>query len=527
MRIAVVGSGPAATACTKGLIERGHRVIMLDAGEELDAERQSLVRSLGRKPFEEWSKEEIARIKENPSFERGGVPRRRLFGSDFVFAGHRRHSPLEITGTSFEPTYARGGYSTVWGASMLPIAETDMSDWPISRRELEPYYRKVLRDLPMSAEPSNHEPIFPLYRDDMDPIPLPSQCADLLARIRARSGYFEGAGLRFGRSRLAVRSTGTAGLGGCISCGLCLYGCVPQAMYSTVEEIDALKSSADLQYLPGRIVVELKERADCVEVIWQDPQCEQDRGKFDAVFLGLGAVNTTRLLIRSLDLFDREIDILDSQKIILPILTFAATPDALSERKPILPGVFLDLFDPDVDSCWVHTQIYAVNEPVLRRLGVDPDRPRSLRRQLLAPGLKRLMVAWVSFNSKHSGRLRARLDPRTNVLHLNAIERPESAAHMRRTAWHLFRLGLRFGALFTVPAMQTGEPGAGHHVGGSFPMSADPHARTQTDRWGRPPGHKRIFAIDSTVFPSIPATTIALPAMANAWRIAAEAPLEF
>lgn len=527
MKIAVVGSGPAALACAKGLIERGHRVAMLDAGEELDAERQTLVDDLRHKPFETWSKAEIARIKENPSFERGGVPRRRLFGSDYVFAGHRQHSPLELEGTRLEPTYARGGYSAVWGASMLPIAETDLSDWPVSPQELEPYYHKVLKDLPLSAEPGNHEPHFPLYRDDLDPIPLPSQCAGLLDRMRAKSDDLERVGLRFGRSRLAVRNTDSGDLGGCISCGLCLYGCVPRAIYSTVEEIDVLQSSAKLQYLPDRIVVGLKEQPKHVELVWRSQKGTQETGTFDAVFLGLGAVNTTRLLLHSLELFEQEIDILDSQKIILPVLTFAATSEALSERKPILPGVFLDMYDPDVDDCWVHTQIYAINEPVLRRLGIDPDRPRSMRRSLLAPGLKRLMVAWVGFNSKHSGRLRARLDSHTNVFHLKAIEPPESARHMRRTAWHLCRLGLRFGAVFVVPAMQIGEPGAGHHVGGSFPMRADVDAKTQTDRWGRPGGYKRVFAIDSTVFPSIPATTIALPAMANAWRIGAEAPLDF
>jgi choline dehydrogenase-like flavoprotein len=66
--------------------------------------------------------------------------------------------------------------------------------------------------------------------------------------------------------------------------------------------------------------------------------------------------------------------------------------------------------------------------------------------------------------------------------------------------------------------IQMGKPGRGFHSGGSFPMSAEPHAG-ETDILGRPHGLRRIHAIDSTVLPSIPATTITFTVMANAYRI--------
>lgn len=54
-------------------------------------------------------------------------------------------------------------------------------------------------------------------------------------------------------------------------------------------------------------------------------------------------------------------------------------------------------------------------------------------------------------------------------------------------------------------------------------MSAQPTS-AQTDIYGRPAGFRRIHAVDSTVFPSIAATTITLTAMANAYRIGSLAP---
>ena len=41
-----------------------------------------------------------------------------------------------------------------------------------------------------------------------------------------------------------------------------------------------------------------------------------------------------------------------------------------------------------------------------------------------------------------------------------------------------------------------------------------------SDPEGRPFGFERVHIVDATCFTSIPATTITLPVMANAWRIA-------
>jgi hypothetical protein len=66
-------------------------------------------------------------------------------------------------------------------------------------------------------------------------------------------------------------------------------------------------------------------------------------------------------------------------------------------------------------------------------------------------------------------------------------------------------------------------PGRGFHTGGSFPMEAGAPGATQSDMLGRPGGFTRVHAVDSTVFPSVPATTITFTVMANAHRIGTEA----
>ena len=74
-------------------------------------------------------------------------------------------------------------------------------------------------------------------------------------------------------------------------------------------------------------------------------------------------------------------------------------------------------------------------------------------------------------------------------------------------------------AVPATPMLIVAPTGRSFHSGGSFPMSANP-GEFQSDVLGRPYGFTRVHAVDSTVFPSIPATTITLSIMANAHRIA-------
>ena len=249
---------------------------------------------------------------------------------------------------------------------------------------------------------------------------------------------------------------------------------MPDAIYSTVQEIDRLSAKGAITYRGGLAVRAVEEDRDGVDIAWCDRSGSTGKHRYDAVFLAAGALNTTRLLMRTLKLYDQRALLLDSQKTIIPLVKMRSTANALSERKPILPGLFLDLCDPAVDEHWIHLQIYAVNAPVLERLGIDLDQPRQLRRALLAPVLSRLMVGFLSLHSDHSGRLEVRLDAQSQRLDVRAVRRSETARHVRRAARRLFHLGLRFGVIFVTPGIQIAAPGEGHHIGGSFPMRSQP-----------------------------------------------------
>ena len=65
-----------------------------------------------------------------------------------------------------------------------------------------------------------------------------------------------------------------------------------------------------------------------------------------------------------------------------------------------------------------------------------------------------------------------------------------------------------------------------YYIGGTLPMKSNPIKKYHTDLIGRPLNHTNVHFIDSSIFPSLPATTFALTIMANSSRIVEEAVLK-
>jgi hypothetical protein len=76
----------------------------------------------------------------------------------------------------------------------------------------------------------------------------------------------------------------------------------------------------------------------------------------------------------------------------------------------------------------------------------------------------------------------------------------------------------RLGGLVVPPLLQLAEPGRGFHCGGSLPMRPRP-GKFESDLLGRPQGWTNVHAVDASVLPAVPATTITFTVMANAHRI--------
>jgi choline dehydrogenase-like flavoprotein len=502
------------------LVKRGIRVTILDAGKTLEQPLESVLdRLAGQKP-EGWSAADLDRLRgEDQSSRHGAIHSKRTYGSEYPYEdvaeplmADRDHSP-------FHYSMARGGLSNVWGASILPSHPRDMDGWPAGTTDLAEHYRAVLEFMPSTAIRDELEELLPSHVQTERPLTPSRQITLLLADLQKRRAGLRKSGIHFGRSRVAVKANG------CVYCGLCLYGCPYLLIYSSAQTLKQLIDDGLVDYRPGHVVERLEPdgagvavhaRAEGTEVLI----------KAERVFVGAGVLPSAWLALNSLGLFDEPVTMLDSQYFIFPFFRFFRTPGVDREPLHSLVQAFLEIDDPRVSRHLVHVEVFSYSDFLKRALMATGLRFILWNRWMQAQMFDRLLVLQCFLHSDDSSRLSlclkrdSRGRPKLEVK--GVVERAAYWSSIR-AGLKLAANGLKLGGLPVVPAMQFAEPGRSYHSGGTFPMCQSP-GRLETDALGQLPGLPGVHFVDASVLPSIPATTITLTVMANAHRIATQAP---
>jgi len=523
----VVGSGPAGVACAKALLDQGRRVRMLDAGLTLEPERMGLVEKLKGSRPEEWSAADLAAYQAGMNPDVGGVPLKLVYGSDFAYRGAEEHLGVRYDNVGLRPSLAKGGLSTVWGAAMMPYAERDLGEWPLRLAALEPHYAAALQLTGLAACHDPLEELFPLYTSNVTDLRPSRQAQQLLETMGRHRAALASLGIRFGRARVAVQGNLAAAKGGCVYCRLCMYGCPYGYIYSSADTVAQWGNKPEFSYQSGVIVTSAREAGEGVEIAGYDRATRAPLvWRCSRVFLAAGTIATTGILLRSLGAYDQTVWLKDSQYFLMPLLLFRKVRGATREWLHALSQAFIEVAVPGCQEPTTHIQIYSnsdlVNQAVAQAFGPLQGPLGFVVRDLH----ERMLVAQGYLHSQHSSRVAVclRQDPASGKerLELRGEPNPAGKARIRKLAYQLCRHARLFGAMPLPVMLKIAEPGRSFHSGGSFPMSAAPQG-FQTDLLGRLPGWQRVHAVDATVFPSIPATTITLSAMANAHRIGWEA----
>lgn len=519
----VIGSGPAGVACATALLAKGVPVRMVDAGVTLEPERAAAVRALRSRVPSTWTQDELAPIKEGMDPTDKGVVLKRVFGSDFAYRGVEEHLGIESGQTGLKASLALGGLSNVWGAALLPYRAADVENWPFPIERLAPHYAAALEITGLAARNDGLRDLFPLHTRNFGELPFSVQSQQLWDRLEKSAPHLQGAGVRFGASRLAVKARRSPEDMGCVQCGLCMYGCPWGYIYNSASTIDALRAHPHFSYEPGVVVERVEESGDGVALTGFHPVTDEPwRAQADRVFLGAGVLPTAKIVLASRELYDTPRWILDSQYFLFPLLQLARSRGVETEELHTLSQIFLEILDPKISPHTVHLQLYSYNDllPTAVRSGLGPLAWPWLVRRVV----ERMMIVQGYLHSDHSSRIRIEL--RKGAGRPQLLASPEPNPHtpkmVKSVLRKLARLAPKLRAIPVEPLLQIAAPGRGFHCGGTFPMRAHPE-QLDTDMLGRVPGWNRVHLIDASVLPSIPATTITLSVMANAHRIATAA----
>ena len=482
MKVAVIGSGPSGWAAYEKLRQLGHDVWILDAGLNASSENKIPVRS-----------------------SKQGLTHKLYFGSDLPYRDYPFGPKRFSNGVNPISSFASGGLSLVWGATMLPYCEADMKDWPIAFEELERHYSEIVNQIPVCG---NQDGLSDIYGDFFSR--RGAFQSERIVRFLERMSLNAPQQAVYGSSRLAVE-TGTQIQPGCNYCGLCLSGCPGGFIWST-------QNSFCLAKVIQLRVLRLIDSGRFVQVFGLDYEGNEISDlTFEKIFIAAGPVESFRILANS-SIVPKRVLLKDSATFFLPLF---ASPSLGRWRRDhlALSQSFVKIKHANSD---LHSQfqLYEYSENLISRARKAIPFGTFLPKFFLHFFLRRMVVAIGYLDSSISPQIEMSLTEDGNLklaIASKGVLIGERNTSIRQAILN-FKKALTNSGLLPISFLtQFAAPGEGVHFGAWLPMGVS------SDLTGRPTGCVNVHVVDSSVLPSIAPGPITFTVMANAMRIVEEA----
>jgi choline dehydrogenase-like flavoprotein len=306
-----------------------------------------------------------------------------------------------------------------------------------------------------------------------------------------------------------------------------MYGCPYGCIFNSADTVNGMRQDKKFTYQRDVIVTSLREQAGKVMVEGFHRRTRAPLA-FEAgrVYLAAGVIPTAQILLRSQSAYDRPLCLRDSQYFLFPLVLARRTRGVQTESLYTLSQLFIEICRPEISRRTVHLQVYTysdlIGQAVRKTFGPLAGPLEILARQLE----ERMVIVQGYLHSDESQTISLILKRGgangSDCLQVAAQPNPATRRTVKRVLHEMLRQTRQLGGVVLPPMLQMADPGRGFHNGGSFPMREKPGA-FESDCLGRPQGWSRVHAVDATVLPSVPATTITFSVMANAHRIGWEA----
>jgi choline dehydrogenase-like flavoprotein len=410
----------------------------------------------------------------------------------------------------------------------MPFSAATFKRWPFAFSDIEKHYRAILGHIPFAGESDDLEEWFPLIGSP-DPLPpLAPRTQMILANYDRHRDHVRSAGITMGRARLAFSAPE------CQPCGLCLTGCPRSLIFSASRSFDRFRRSGRIDYHSGLLAVRVGQEHDTAVVEARELSSGRiQRFTADRVFVGCGAIGTTRLILGSLG-SDQPVHLSESAQFVLPMMSVKPTPAPRARREFTLNqfNMVIARDDEGFDVSQIH--FYPFNQAYYDALPGFLQHPaaafvtdRLLSRLTVGLGY---LPSWASPKIRVTAQVPATPDELpeitlTSVGFSEARVRGKDVPPMLTDVIKRIWRAAPYLDLWPVTPQMLWSGGAkSYHFGGSFPHASKPdNGSVTTDRLGRLARWDRIHLIDGSVFPNVPATTFTLTVMANSHRIACEA----
>ena len=529
--IVVVGSGPSGVHFTLSALKKGYDVLMVDVGTQKSMQPNpedslnDLKGSLSD-PVEFFlGKDFEAVLYPGSAGEYYGFPPNKRY----VFSKPKQFQVEEQGFTSLS-SFAQGGLAEAWTAGVYPFNNEELSDFPFSYKDIEPFYNEVASRIGISGMKDDLAGFLPVHDRLMDPLELDQHSQTLLSKYEREKDYLNRQlGCYAGRARLAVLSRDKQTRKACTYRGRCLWGCPVDAFYTPSLTLRQCQRYSNFRYIPNHYISHFRvDKQNQITHVIAESVDAKTSTEFEVgtLVLAAGTLSTSRIVLDSIRINTgatvKLTGLMDNQQILIPFINLSMI------GKPY------------------RTESYQYHQ---LSLGFRGERPKeyihalitTLKTALIHPLIHKnpldLKSSLFIFRNLHAalGLVNVNLHDSRRDDNFVTIEANEAASHSkllvkyspengRKTKIHsvvkrvrkaLWRLGC-----IVPPRMVHVRPmGASVHYAGTIPMSAERKPLTVSPEC-QSHDFENLYIVDGTTFPFLPAKNITFTLMANAVRVA-------
>jgi len=518
--VLVVGSGPGGVNASAPLVAAGHRVTMLDFGNQ-DRHYAPLI---PRRPFQELRRDDPTqhRFFLGDRFE--GIP----FGPVRVGAQltpPRMHilrdaierQPVHTDGFSVSMSLARGGLGAGWSAGVFPFTDEELAESGLSVADLRPHYDAVAERIGVCGDHDDLEGFFPSSPSMMPSLEIDPSSELILERYARERVGLNQTGFFLGRARLAVCTRRHRERGPHEYLDMDYWADLDRSVYRPQWTLEELQRAPNFTYLDRRFVLAFREEPGGVQVrtMHADTGAEETHGGAALVLAG-GTLGTARIVLASLGLYDRPIPLLCNPYAYVPTLNLGMLRRGARERRYSLAQLTAILCINGRNRI-VQAQVFSYRSLLTFKL--MKETPLAYREALRI--LRVLIPKFAILGIHHEDRpapgkhcvLRRGEPDRLDVTYHPTDEEERAHAADRRVLLACFR---RLG-LVPLRTMLPGH-GASLHYAGTFPIRPEGDELT-CERDGRLRATRAVHLADGSIFPWIPPKGLTFNLMANADRV--------
>ena len=495
--VIIVGSGPAGISSAWPLVKAKKKVIMIDVGFTHSNNSNSVNKTLFRS-----SSPKIV----SPEFS-------------FVFNRFKELNKIKTSNFSAHGSLAKGGLSNAWSALVSSFTEEELSKFPISRKDLLPFYLSTAQRIGISGTKKSDLSNWLGNEYITQPnLPIHPLAQKLLQNHKNSNIKLDNIDFKMDRHNQAILSKKFKNRKAFDLNNIHGFKDLGDSVYNSADELKQLSKYKNFNYKSGQYVHDIEQNDNFIELKSElifSKEVIKIRSKI--LILAAGTIGTTKLVLKFKKHFNKPISLLNT-----PMFPFALFfPLELRRKVSFKSFSFWHLsYYLGLSEIESNHKIYGHLAPTdgmsYRYLSENLNLPSSIRNFLSKFLWPKMMVGTCIFPGVFSDNTII-LDS-NGELKIIGETRSEFKELAPRVKSILSKIFFKFGAILKVKSLSI-NPGEDIHYAGTIPMRMKPN-NLEVDSNGLLSGNGNIYLVDGSILSDLPAKSHTFTVMANSSRIA-------